>query len=87
MYSLRKEGKKIKTERSNFPLWRLGSNGGPETGQGRHPPVAWTARIVVSRRDSMVFQGGFENAGQLLQAQCYREEEEMRMRRRRRILV
>lgn len=28
--------------------------------QGRHPPIAWTARIVVSRRDSMVFQGGFE---------------------------
>lgn len=28
--------------------------------QGRHPPVAWTASIVVSRRGSMVYQGGFE---------------------------
>ena len=28
--------------------------------QGRHPPIAWTASIAGSRRDSMVFQGGFE---------------------------
>lgn len=28
--------------------------------QGRHPPIAWTARIAGSRRDSIVFQVGFE---------------------------
>lgn len=28
--------------------------------QGQHPPIAWTASIAGSRRDSMVFQGGFE---------------------------
>lgn len=28
--------------------------------QGRHPPIAWTASIAGSRRDSMVFQGRFE---------------------------
>lgn len=28
--------------------------------QGRYPPIAWTASIAGSRRDSMVFQRGFE---------------------------
>lgn len=53
--------KKLKLSTA-FLLWQLGTNGGAEPGhmQGRHPPVAWTASSVVSRRDSMVFQGGFE---------------------------
>lgn len=28
--------------------------------QGQHPPIAWMTSIVGSRRDSMVFWGGFE---------------------------